>query len=151
VTLDDLRASGPVPAHILEALDKVRYDIRRSKAITNDVYDRACAFAQVLPSDFPTPIVRALANGSVMFYWSKANIPGYHHHEKLELRVEITPSLCILYDWTVIPGVTAVTRASGKGGGIVRASSHAVRVLTSPARAAFMAFAPFDYIVPWIE
>jgi hypothetical protein len=127
----------------LDYLDRVRTDYRGNPAINTNTYERAKAIIRLLPENMPVPVVKALAEGSVMLYWNKTNIAGYDHYDRLELHVEVSPSGRIIYSWNALPKKGNFKGEFGSGTGSVNPDSLVTKLFfeTSVQRA-LHCFAP---------
>ncbi len=139
--LDQPKVDGPPPP---EYLARVRTDHRGNPAINTTTYERAIKLERILPLNMPVAVVKALADGSVMFYWNKTNIPGYDHYDRLELHVEVSPSGRIIYSWNATPAKGNAKGEFGCGTGSVNPESHVTKLLETSARRAMQCFAPGD-------
>lgn len=117
-----------------------------SRVLSELVVERAKAFIDILPPSLPAAKVKGLADGTVMFYWSKTNIAGFDNYDRLELHVEISPTGRITFNWNVLPARGNHFSTFGCGSGSVRADSHVARFLETSAHHALQAFAPLVVI-----
>lgn len=125
-----------------EYLARVRTDHRGNPAINSTTYERAVELTSILSCDMPMPIVRALAEGSVMFYWNKTNIPGFDHYDRLELFVEISPSGRISYSWNATPATGNYRGEFGCGTGSIQPESPVAKLFETSVVRAIKCFAP---------
>lgn len=129
-----------------EYLDRVRTDARGHPFLSNAVYERAKQVLGVIPAAMPAPVVKALADGSVMFYWNKTNIAGYDHYDRLELHMEVMPSGRITYSWNALPARGNHRGEFGCGTGNIGPDTHVFKLVTTSVRNAWLAFAPASEI-----
>jgi hypothetical protein len=125
---------------LLDYLDRVRTDHRGNKVINNSTYERAKAIIRLLPEKMPVPVLKALAEGSVMFYWNKTNIPVYDHYDRLELHVEVSPSGRIIYSWNALPAKENHRGEFGCGTGSVNPDSPVTKLFETSIKQAMHCF-----------